>query len=63
MKTTTTKTIRIANLVPAIIILRNEAAAAGDMDQVRVCDRALNGSMRARRECARVLRNALAQAE
>ena len=41
--------------------LRAEAASAGDLLTVRVCDRALTGSQRARRECVRVIRDAEAQ--
>jgi len=41
--------------------LRGEAVVAGDSDQVDVCDAALLGSMTARMECARVLRDAEAQ--
>lgn len=38
--------------------LRAEAAIAGDTVQVRICDRALQGSVRALRECRRVLTTA-----
>lgn len=38
--------------------LQTEAAEAGDMRQVAICDRALNGSVRARSICARVIRSA-----
>lgn len=44
-----------------ITALRNEAATAGDLAQVAVCDRALAGSRRARRECARIIADAEAQ--
>ena len=40
--------------------LRSEAAMAGDLAQVRLCDRALRGSVRAVRECRRVLAAAAA---
>lgn len=38
-----------------LLAIRQEAAVAGDLAQVAICDRALNGSARARRECARVI--------
>ena len=38
--------------------LQTEAAEAGDMKQVAICERALNGSVRARAICARVVRAA-----
>lgn len=41
--------------------LRTEAGMAGDTKMVAICDRALAGSQRARRECARVIRAAQAQ--
>jgi hypothetical protein len=44
-----------------IIALRAEAGAAGDTATWRACGRALNGSQRARRACARVIREAAAQ--
>lgn len=44
-----------------ITALRREAGAAGDTAMVAVCDRALAGSARARRECARVIADAEAQ--
>lgn len=40
--------------------LRSEAAMAGDLAQIRLCDRALRGSVRALRECRRVLAAAAA---
>jgi hypothetical protein len=43
--------------------LRNEAATAGDSKQVEICDRALNGSDRAKRECVKVIRAAEAMAD
>lgn len=46
-----------------ISALRAEAGAAGDLAQVRICDRALRGSRRARRECALVIAAAGAQQE
>ena len=45
MRTITTKQIEA---------LQAEAAAAGDMKQVAICERALNGSARARAICARI---------
>jgi hypothetical protein len=47
--TTTTLTIR------QIATLRAEAAAAGDMKQVRICDRALDGRKSAIAKCAAVI--------
>lgn len=44
-----------------ISALRDEAAAAGDLEQVAICDRALEGDDSARRECVRVIRDAEAQ--
>ncbi len=41
--------------------LRSEAAEAGDMAQVRLCDRAEDSDVAALAECARVLRDAAAQ--
>lgn len=41
--------------------LRVEAGAAGDTDQVTICDRVLAGDPEARAECARVIREAAAQ--
>lgn len=41
--------------------LRTEAASAGDLAQVRICDRALRGSMRATRICVQVISAAEAQ--
>ena len=35
--------------------LRDEAGSAGDLEMARVCDRALDGSTRARRECEQVI--------
>jgi len=35
--------------------LRTEAASAGDMAQVKICDRALSGDTEAIEECARVI--------
>ncbi len=35
--------------------LRDESAEAGDLTQVEICDRALDGDERARAECQRVL--------
>ena len=36
--------------------LRSEAGAAGDEAMVKVCDRAIGGSKRARAECLKVIR-------
>ena len=44
-----------------LYILRSEASAAGDDAQVRLCDRALKGNVRALRECRRVLAAAAAK--
>lgn len=41
-----------------ISALRDEAKAAGDREQVKICDRALAGNKAARRECERVIREA-----
>jgi len=41
--------------------LRTEAAEAGDLEQVAVCDRALEGDSDAILECSRVIADALAQ--
>ncbi len=41
--------------------LRSEAARAGDLEQVALCDRAAAGNVRAIAECRRVLRDARAQ--
>lgn len=43
--------------------LRTEAATAGDLDQVAICDRALAGDAEALRECERVIRAAAAMAD
>jgi hypothetical protein len=40
--------------------LQIEAGAAGDLEMVKVCARALDGSSRAWRECERVIANAQA---
>jgi len=45
-----------------IAALRSEAGVAGDLAQVAICDRALAGDAEARRECARVIADAAAQA-
>ena len=42
--------------------LRAESADAGDLKQVAICERALDGSQRARRECARLRTLSVAQA-
>ena len=44
-----------------IAALRSEAAAAGDLAQVAVCDRALDDELEAIGECARVIAAARAQ--
>ncbi len=41
--------------------LRTEAGAAGDADQVAICDRALDGDSEARELCAKALADAAAQ--
>lgn len=41
-----------------ISALRIESAFAGDAKQVAICDRALNGSARAKRECVKVIQYA-----
>lgn len=41
--------------------LSNEAAEAGDLEQVAICERALSGDAEARAECAKVIGNAQAQ--
>ena len=47
-----------------IAALRTEAAQHGDLEQVDLCDRALSGNdPEALNECARVIRDALAQEE
>ena len=45
----------------ALEALRGEAASAGDDAQVTTCDRALAGDADARRACARVIAEAIAQ--
>lgn len=44
-----------------IRILRAEAATAGDLEQVAICDAALSGDVGAHAECARVIDDAHAQ--
>jgi hypothetical protein len=51
-------TIRDGVTTEQIEALRSEAGAAGDREQVTVCDRALAGDEAAIRECARVIRAA-----
>lgn len=41
--------------------LRTEAATAGDLEQVALCERALEGDLDAQERCARVIRQARAQ--
>lgn len=49
----------LRSMMPSdIATLRQEAAVAGDLAQVAICDRAEKGSKRALRECARVIRDA-----
>jgi len=43
--------------------LRDEAGIAGDWEQIKVCNRALEGDEAARAECARVIAAAAAQVE
>ena len=45
----------------AISKLREEAAQAGDLEQVRLCESALGGSRRAIARCIAVIANAQAQ--
>jgi hypothetical protein len=40
--------------------LRREAARAGDLKQVKICDRALHGSASARKACSRAIADAQA---
>lgn len=40
--------------------LRDESGACGDLEQVKICERALLGSKRARRECLKVINAARA---
>lgn len=56
-----TKTATITN--ENIRNLRNEAAAAGDSDMVRICERALAGSARAARECRKAIEAARAMGD
>ncbi len=44
-----------------IAALRSESGEAGDLEQVAICDRALEGDAGAIAECARVIRDAEAQ--
>ena len=41
---------------------RNEAGSAGDLAQVAICDRALDGDLDACAECQRVIEDAIAAA-
>jgi hypothetical protein len=50
----------MTNLTIRIETLACEAAQAGDLHMVAICRRALDGSQRARRECARILAQAAA---
>ena len=43
--------------------LSDEAGAHGDLEQVEVCERALNGSIKAIAKCVRVIRSAELNAE
>ena len=43
--------------------LRDEAGAHGDLEQVKICERALAGSKRAWRECERVIADARAMSD
>lgn len=56
---TQTKMIRTDS--EAIRSLRADAGQAGDQEQVKICDRALNGSSRAIKACERAMRDAAAQ--
>jgi len=51
----------LSDLDDEIEELRDEAARVGDVDQVAICDRALDGDEAARVECARVIAHAAAQ--
>lgn len=53
-------TMTRVEMAAAIERLRTEAATAGDLAQVAICDRALDGDETARAECARVIRAAAA---
>lgn len=44
-----------------VLPLRREAAEAGDLAQVAVCDRALKGDALAIAACVRIIQNASAQ--
>ena len=49
----------IDTITPAqISALRDEAGAHGDLEQVEVCERALNGDTKAIAECVRVIESA-----
>lgn len=43
--------------------LRDEAGQAGDLEQVAICDRALEGDETAIAECERVIADAAARAD
>jgi len=43
-------------MIKRIIALRDEAARAGDLEQVKICERALEGDQEAMTECERILR-------
>lgn len=45
----------------AVSALRREAAEAGDMEQVAICDAAIEGDAEAAIDCARVIAEAAAQ--
>ena len=47
----------------AIRALREEAGAAGDLEQVELCDRALAGNSEARKACMAALNAARAQVQ
>lgn len=51
--TTSTRTITVTLSDDAIARWRTEAGQAGDLSMARICERALAGSRRARREVAR----------
>lgn len=59
----TTRTTTIDTIATSVERLRAEAATAGDLAQVAICDRALDGDETARAECARVIRAAAAMGD
>jgi hypothetical protein len=45
----------------SIRALRREAVIAGDIEQIEICDRALDGAVDAKEECRRVIEYAAAE--